>query len=116
MYNSIIEAMNYLENTSHDYERASWYQDDYIDDDEITKHFMFIYKWLSDNHLLSEKGTINVLKSLSISTSDLTEDGNKFMYNYYHKYLDNIVSSVDDIINDDINLLNNLYNEFKNNK
>ena len=91
-------------------------QDDYIDYYEITKHFMFIYKWLSDNHLLSEKGTINVLKSLSISTSDLTEDGNKFMYNYYYKYLDNIVSSIDDIINDDINLLNNLYNEFKNNK
>lgn len=102
-----------LESTSV-YDKAKWQIDGNhpIKEEDVIKHFNFIFKWLSGKGLLSQEGketSKNIDATVSLSSNDVTDEGKKFLSKYYDKYIEEIEYGK----GEKKDLLDSYYKEFK---
>lgn len=91
------------------YDKARWQIDGGKDADVVTAHFQFIFGWLNQNNLLSEYGKA-ALKTGIDATAVLTDEmvnvgGNSFLEKHYDEY----ISKIDYGINENEDLLREMY-------
>lgn len=93
-------------------DKASWQIDNGFDKRNVIEHFVFIFKWLAKNNLLSDDGKeildIGIDTSISLNEKMLTEKALKFLERYYDEYVKNIQYG----IKEDEKLLDKYYKDF----
>ena len=111
---SQIEQNIVTENTKV-YDKAKWQLQGSkpMKEEDIKKHFDFMFKWLNEKNLLSEEGKESMKygfdpTSTILSSEEITDEGNRFLFKYYDKYITKTNYK------DDKNLLNSYYKEYKN--
>lgn len=93
-------------------DKASWQIDNGVDKKNVIEHFIFIFKWLDKNDLLTSDGKemldIGIDSSISLNEKMVNEKALKFLEKYYDEYIKNIQYG----IKDDEKLLDEYYKDF----
>lgn len=93
-------------------DKASWQIDSGANKTNVIEHFVFIFKWLAKNNLLSSDGKevldIGIDTSISLNDKMVTEKALKFLEKYYDEYVKNIQYG----IKEDEKLLDKYYKDF----
>ena len=93
-------------------DKASWQIDNGADKKNVIEHFIFIFKWLDKNNLLTSDGKemldIGIDASISLNEKMVTEKALKFLEEYYDEYIKNIQYG----IKEDEKLLDKYYKDF----
>ena len=93
-------------------DKASWQIDNGVDKKNVIEHFIFIFKWLDKNDLLTSDGKemldIGIDSSISLNEKMVNEKALKFLEKYYDEYIKNIQYG----IKEDEKLLDKYYKDF----
>ncbi|MEI0488692.1 hypothetical protein [Brachyspira pulli] len=93
-------------------DKASWQIDNGVDKKNVIEHFIFIFKWLDKNDLLTSDGKemldIGIDSSISLNEKMVNEKALKFLEKYYDEYIKNIQYG----IKEDEKLLDEYYKDF----
>lgn len=90
------------------YDKANWHLINDMSKELVLKHFSFIMNWANNNQLLSDEGKeileLGVDESISLHSRMFNERGNKFMENFYDKYI-SADNDLESSMNNDLNLI-----------
>lgn len=95
------------------FDKAAWQIDNGMDEDTVISHFTLVFEWLNDHNMLSKDGLdildIGIDEDTSLNEQLVTEEGAKFLAEYYDKLISE--SEYDVSIEED--LLSSYYSKFK---